>query len=220
MKLDVNTDAAIQLTARLEKLHRSAFPSAVRNTLNDAAFMTKTLVPKKAEHNFTIRQKNVFSRLTVVDKAKGFDLNSMKSIVGINANAPKSTKLAEGLEKQELGGSIQGRKLVPHNLGRISGSYAKKVQSKNQFSKIGGLGTPRNRIKGAKYILIKKSGSNGTVFNTTGNRLKPVYTYRNTKTSRVKAKPFLYPSALEAQSQMSNFYKKNAEFQFKKALKL
>ncbi len=41
MKLDVNTDSAIQLTAKLERLHRSSFPSAVRNTLNDAAFDMK-----------------------------------------------------------------------------------------------------------------------------------------------------------------------------------
>ena len=77
MKLDVKTDASIQLTAKLEKLHRSAFPSAVRNTLNDVAFETKSLIPKKAEGKFTIRQKNLFKRMSLVNKATGWNINNM-----------------------------------------------------------------------------------------------------------------------------------------------
>ena len=83
MRLDVNTDAAIQLTAKLEKLHRSAFPSAVRNTLNETAFNAKKLIPKNTDNNFTIRQKNLFSRFSKVEKATGFDVKSMSSKVGI-----------------------------------------------------------------------------------------------------------------------------------------
>lgn len=216
MKLDVNTDAAIVLTAKLEKLHKSAFPSAVRSTLNDAAFETKKLVPKTASTNFTIRQKNLFSRFSKVEKAKGFDVKTMSSAVGIEKGT--QSKLTDGLAKQETGGNIQGRKLTPHNKGRVSGSYGKKMKTKNQFKNIGKVGTRTKRIKGAKYIIIEK-GNGGTLFEVNKKKLTPIYNLRSSKISRVKAKPFIFPSALETSKKMDRFYLKNAQFQFKKHLR-
>ena len=50
MILNVNTDAVVALTNKLEKLHRSAFPVAVRSTLNSAAFdMKKDTILKSAK---------------------------------------------------------------------------------------------------------------------------------------------------------------------------
>lgn len=216
MKLDVNTDAAIQLTAKLEKLHRAAFPNAVRSTLNDAAFESKKLIPKKANENFTVRQKNLFSRFSKVEKATGFDIKSMKSKIGLDGNT--QSKLTDGLAKQETGGSIEGRKLTPHNLGRVSGSYGKKLKAKNQFKNIGEIGTKNERIKGAKYILIE-NGNKKTVFEVSKKKLTPIYNKRNTSISKVKSKPFIRPSAEKASKSMYKFYFKNASYQFKKYLK-
>lgn len=216
MKLNVNTDAAIQLTAKLEKIHRSAFPSAVRNTLNDVAFNAKKLVPKKADDNFTIRQKNLFNRMTLVNRASGFNVNGMRSAVGIDAS---KGSLSDGLEKQETGGTIVGRKLIAHDMARTSNSKAKKVKSKNLLSKVRGIGTPQNRIKGSKYFRIKK-GSKETVFERVSKtKIMPLYIVRKTKNSRVKASPFINTSAIMASKEMEKLYKKNAEFQFKKYLK-
>jgi hypothetical protein len=217
MRLDVNTDAAIIFTAKLEKLHRSAFPSAVRNTLNDAAFETKKLVPKKANEKMTIRQKNVFSKFTVIDKAKGFDIRRMSSVVGIDGRS--KSKLADGLEKQETGGNVTSRKLIAHDMGRISGSYSKKLKAKNQFSKIGSIAGPGKRKKGSKYIMIKKSSAKGTVFEVSGKKLTPIFSYRKSKISKLKARPFMKPSAVQASKKIESIYKNNAEFQFKKHLK-
>ena len=97
---DVNTDGAIQLTAKLEKLHRSAFPVAVRGTLNDAAFKTKSLVPKVARSKFTTRQKSFFRAFSTVDKATGFDLRNMKATAGINS--AKGSEVAEGLDTRDV----------------------------------------------------------------------------------------------------------------------
>jgi hypothetical protein len=215
MKIDVNTDASIQLTAKLEKLHRSAFPSAVRNTLNDVAFETKKLIPQKAEGNFTIRQKNLFKRMSIVEKAKGWNLNSMVSKVGIDGS---KGGLSDGLEKQETGGNLKGRKLTPHNMGRISGNYAKKLKVKNQFSKIDKIGTSKKRVKGSKYFRIDK-GSKGTVFESKGKKIIPIYNYRSNAVTNLKKKPFIAPSAKDAINQIEIIYNKNAEYQFKKFLK-
>ena len=216
MKLDVNTNASIQLTAKLEKLHKSAFPSAVRNTLNDTAFEAKKIVPKKADEQFTIRQKNLFRRFSKVEKAQGFDVNKMNSAIGLDGTS--QLKLTSGLAKQETGGTLEGRKLTPHNKARVSGSYAKKVKSKNQFKSIGKIGTKDKRVKGSKYFMIKK-GSKGTVFESNKGKLTPLYNYRSSPTTRLQRKPFISTSALEASRKIEAFYFKNANYQFKKYLK-
>jgi hypothetical protein len=216
MRLDVNTDAAIQLTAKLEKLSRSAFPSAVRNTLNETAFTTKKLVPIKAKDNFTIRQKNLFNRLTIVDKANGFNVNSMVSRVGIDK---KLDKVSLGIEKQETGGSLKVPKLLAHNLARISGSVAKKVKSKNYLKNIRNIGTSTKRLSGSKFFRIKK-GIKETVFERISkNKILPIYNIRKNTSVNVKARPFLKPSAIEASKKMNEVYNKQAEFQFKKYLR-
>lgn len=216
MKLEVNTKATQNLTIKLQQMHRSAFPSAVRNTLNDAAFEAKKLVPNKASQEFTIRQKGFINRFTKIEKAKGFDVNAMNSKIGISKDVDKVSK---GLATQETGGNIKSRKLIPHDMGRVSGSYAKKLKSKNQFSKMGNIGTRQKRVKGAKYILIKNNGGKGTVFEVKNKKLTPIYSYRPTRISHVKARPFINPSAVDASKKMDFFYKKNAEFQFKKYMK-
>lgn len=217
IRLDVNTDASIQLTARLERLHRSAFPSAVRNTLNDAAFEAKKLIPKKANENFTVRQKNLFSRFSKVEKAKGFDINSMVSKVGLDGTT--QPKLIDGLAKQETGGTLKGRKLTPHNEARVSGSYGKKLKSKHQFKNIGKIGTRNKRIRNAKYFVIE-NGNKETVFENLGNnKIKPVYNKRKSKNTTLKKKPFIAPSAIEASRKMERFYFKNANYQFTRDLR-
>lgn len=213
MRLDVNTDASIILTARLERIHKSAFPSAVRNTLNEVAFKTKSLIPKKANQNFTIRQKNLFKRFILVEKATGFNVNSMSSKVGIDSET--QPKLAEGLEKQETGGVLTTRKLIANDKARISGSNKKKVSKKNYISSIGDYGTSKKRVKGSKYFVIKK-GSKRTVFETKNKKLVPIYTIRKTNKTNLKAKPFIGPSAKFASKSLQDIYKKQAEYQFNK----
>lgn len=137
MKLDVNTDAAIQLTAKLEKLSKSAFPSAVRNTLNELAFEHKKLIPKTAKQKFEYsRNKTLFNSITKVEKAHGFNVNKMKSITGLNPNSfgGKAKKLVDNLEKQEIGGTIKGRKLLNHPNSRTGNSIGGKVRNSDTFS--------------------------------------------------------------------------------------
>lgn len=216
MKLNVNTDAAIQLTARLEKLSKTAFPSAVRNTLNEVAFTAKKLVPENAANNFTIRQKNLFTFMTLVNKASGNNVNGMVSQVGVNGS---KGSLSDGLEKQESGGIVIGRKLIAHDMARTSNSSKKKIKSKNLFRNVGKFGTAQKRVPGSKYFRIKK-GAKETVFEKTSkNKITPLYIVRKTKSVLIKKKPFINPSAVKASKNMEGIYEKQANFQFRKYLK-
>lgn len=215
---DVNNDASIDLTAKLEKLHRSAFPVAVRGALNDAAFETKKLVPKAASAKFTIRQNNLFKKFIVVQKAKGFELKSMAAIVGVDGRAKNGKRTAEGLAAQEKGGTVKGRKLLPMNQARISGSYGKKLRAKNRFNRIN-IATSRNRKPGSKHVLIKK-GRSGTVFDVSKKgRIAPIFHYRPSNKTRLNSRPFLKPSVALASKKMNRFYQLQAEKQFKRLLK-
>ncbi len=218
---DINTKTHIELTTFLGRLHKSALPLAVRGTLNAVAFETRENIPETASRKFTTRSKTFFKAFSSVDKAKGFDINSMVATVGINPS--KGSKVAEGLEKQETGGAIQGRKLIPHDKGRVSGSHSKRLRRKNRFGNIK-IADSRKKGQGSiNYLLIKK-GSKGTVFEIKGTgrrrKLTPVYTYRSSKTSRVQSSPFMKPASIMATKLMHSFYIKEAakrvEFERKK----
>lgn len=213
----VNTDSAIELSAKLEKLHRSAFPLAVRGTLNDLAAESRLLAINRAETIFTNRTKNFFRSHIIFFKSKNtFDVNKMVSKVGVSG-APSKSKTGEGLAKQETGGNLKGRKLIPLKSARISGSQDRRLQRKHKFENIR-IATRTRKRKGSKYMTIK-SGGKTIVYDVSKKSWKPIYLVRNTRNTRLSAKPFMRPSSLLAAKKADKFYKINAEKRFKKALK-
>jgi len=220
MSFDINTKAHIELTAKLGSLHRSALPVAVRGTLNSAAFETKKHIPEIASRKFITRNKSFFRAFSTVSRAGGFDINTMKAMVGIDSS--KGSKVAEGLEKQETGGSIESRKLIAHDKARVSGSNSKRVQAKHRFKNINIADSRKKQKISTNYLLIRK-GSKGTVFEikSTGKKRKmiPIYSYRNTRISRVKSTPFMAPASMMAANKMAQFYLIEAEKQFKRVLR-
>ncbi len=244
--LDVNTDAAIALTAKLEKLHKSAFPSAVRNTLNDVAFDMKKNIPIVAKDKFITRQPAFFKRMSVVEKASGFNVNKMAAITGIDAS--KDSQLAENLARQETGGQVDGKKIIPHDDSRVSRNNKKRVAAVNRMNKVkihdaSRAFKARSASKssrfvsavmstakaGRKYMLLK-SGNRGMIYELSSvsqnskNRkfnfkLKKLYVYRPNKNHAVKSNKYLADSANLSIKKIESFYKKNAEFQFNKFLK-
>lgn len=243
---DVNNDAVIALSAKLERLNKSAFPSAVRNTLNNAAFETKKNIPTVAASKFVTRQKSFFRKMSIVEKANGFDVNSMVATAGINKAI--NPQLAQNLEAQEVGGTVQGRKLVPHDHSRTSKNSAKKVSSRNYINKVKAHNANKafkahRGTRGSKFIaavmstakagkrhMLLSSGNRGMVYEVSAvsqNRrsrkvnfkLKKLYSVRNTKTHRVAASGFMEKSGNMAAKNMNKNFKNNAEFQFKKALR-
>lgn len=244
--LNVNNDKVIEFTAKLEKLNKSAFPSAVRNTLNNAAFEVKKQLPKTAESKFITRQKSFFKRFSIVDKAEGFDVNKMISKAGINSAI--DSEIANNLVSQEFGGMVNGKKLIPHDNARVSGSQNKRVAAQNRLNKVNIYdGTKAyNRHKGgkkSKFVaaimgtaksgkkhMMLKTGSSGMVYEVTAIsqnaknkkvsfKIKKLYSVRNRKSNNVKAHGFMSATAAIVSKDIDKIYQKNAEFQFKKYLK-
>lgn len=242
---DVNNDGVIQYTAKLEELSKSAFPSAVRNTLNKAAFETKKQIPKSAEKVFVTRHKPFFKNFSIVEKASGSNVEKMASTVGINAS--KNRELAENLESQEFGGMVSGKKLIPHDDARNSKSQKKRVSAPNRLNKVdihdatrafkSHRGTRKSKFvaavmstakSGKKHMMIK-SGTNGMVYEVTGIsqnvktkkvnfKIKKLYSVRSVKSHNVKAHGFMKDSAKVVSKNIEQYYFENAEYQFTKIL--
>lgn len=246
MKLDVNTDAAIQLTAKLEKLHRSAFPNAVRNTLNDAAFeMKRKDIPKSFRLNFKPKTGTIpyVKKLILVEKANGFNINKMHSLVGfLNPSNKIDKKFVEGLVKQEDGGIIDDglRYLTYSRGGKING----RVQAKNFYDKskvVSGRskrkGTRKSKFVARAYYAMK-TGKPMFLNSMKGNFLVKVNTVsseissrklsfdfsfvamdRKKKKTNLNKTHFVKEASQITEKKIESFYTKNANFQFKKHLK-
>lgn len=245
MVLDVNTKASIQLTAKLEKLHRSAFPSAVRNTLNDAAFdMKKKTVLESAKKNFkSVKQPQLLKKSLLVVKANGFDVKSMSSKVGLIRLKTDLEAYVSGLEKQEQGGVIDtGARYLK---GARGGNKPNgRVRTENYYDKnnvISGRsrrkGTRKSKFVARMYMSLKlgkpffgNSMKGNMLFKTvtastnrnsrqTKYKIVPLMMARNKVVSKIKRTNFMSEAAEKTGKKMETFYNKNAEFQFRKHLK-
>jgi hypothetical protein len=86
-QFNVNTQATIVLTNKLERLNKYAFPNAVRSTLNDGAFhMKKDEILKSAKKNMKVKNKNFFKANTGVVRAKGKSVSQMEAKAGFVNN--------------------------------------------------------------------------------------------------------------------------------------
>ncbi len=173
MKLNINSNAVVNQTNRLEKLHRSALPVAIRETLNNAAFDVKKNTMPKTAKEFKKRQPNFFKANSKVEKANGFDTKSMKAVVGFFENNLVGKNYAvKDLEQQEKGGEIKkksfiaqkggrvGNKMVRQNLrlNNLKGKTFVKTSSfgkNNQGNRISGLSLKQQFIRAAIYAETK-----------------------------------------------------------------
>lgn len=239
MMLDVNAGELARLSNRLEKLNRSAFPVAVRGTLNKAAFdVKKNTLPRSTDEKFVNRTKTFFKAFSKVEKADGFDVNSMRATVGMSEKDLKGNNnyAIKDLEKQEEGGKITNRAFIPTKKARggnnnnrvrkanwVAEIKAKKftnisdVQGKNpsqRFRKavfdagVGGIVMGAVR---AKKMIWRVESINGRKF-----RLTPIYSVKNNRSVSVKPTHFMRDAALMTAKKLPDFYNKEAERQFKK----
>lgn len=240
--IDVNSDGLIQLTANLERLHKSSFPSAVRNTLNDAAFgMKKNSLIDSAKSNFTtIRSPRFFKRFTQTNKAKGFNVKKMYAETGFTNRSDSSANAAiDGMRKHEFGGTIsEGLRYLKGS--RISSNYARKVSRKNYFNKSNIIRKKRGRKSNfvAQMYAAKSQDKMISMQTSKGTFLAKVQRISKDKNGKVKSKlkfiamsrsrtpvkisrnRFISKAANVEAKKMPNYYRDNAEFQFKKRLRV
>ena len=175
--LNINTNELVKHSARLERLRKSALPSAVRGTLNDLAFDVKQrTMPAHANTTFIKRSPNFFKANSRVEMATGNQINSMRSSVGFFSNNLRSDKgnpadnyAVKDLEQQEHGGKIAGKSFIPLDTAR-TGGHASLVKPANRLTRI----LPQNKLviarnlsggsKKEKFIkAIFKAGAGGYV---------------------------------------------------------
>jgi len=235
MQFNVNTDAVVAFTNKLEKLNRSAFPVAVRSTLNSAAFdMKSNTILSSAKNTFVQRKPTFFRKMSTVNKAQGFDINTMQAMVGFTGN----TQAVEDLEQQEHGGKIGGRSFVPMRTARTSGSDAKPVRANAQLSRIKVVSTANTTGKNEGEKFVKSvifAGVGGNVLSewngkkylwrvnslkrTNGSfKLTPIYSYQPGRGVKVSATGFMEKATMQSAAQMDEHYYRHAERQFQKAL--
>ena len=238
--LNVNTEAVINLTAKLERIKKSAFPSAVRSSLNDAAFEMKGRnIEESARKNMTVRNRTVFKKFTGVKKATGFNVGSMQSEVGfIPKDGIKGSKVPEGMERNEIGGTdTEGAMYLPKS--RTSNNKNRLVRRKARFDKSKLIkGRPRTKKsvsntlnmissfeegkatfittkKGRFLVMVKKVDYN-SVTNKHTFELDFLMRNRKKNPAKTKATHFNKEAAIKTSKQIEAFYIKNANYQLSK----
>lgn len=238
MFIDVNSDAVVLYSAKLGRLHKSAFPNAVRTALNSAAFdvKQKTMLAS-SEKAFDHRQRNFFRANSRVNMAQGWDVNNMESQVGF-VSLSGTNFAVDDLDQQEHGGLIKKKSFIPLDKARTGKNYKRGVSRKNR------LGSMRNIVvadkaqgasKGERFVKsIIHAGAKGLVLSEDGilwrvNSLKrtrdgafkltAIYSFKKGRNIRVKATHFMQKASEKSAKKLNDFYIIEAEKQFQKALR-
>lgn len=247
IELDINTDAMVVYSRKLEQLSRSALPVAVRMTLNDAAFDVKQkTLQESAKKNFIQRAPTFFKVFSGVNKASGFNINSMKAEVGMTANGNQTAQTAVAhMQQQEIGGAIKDG--LDYLKAARSGSNRRRVKKGNYFDKSnlvrGAFKRPnasaKSRFVAAAIVALQtgklmkfKSAAGKTLFARVISmssslskkkfgrlQIKTQILYEDRQTVHIKATHFSREAAMITQKKMPDMYYKNAKKQFERALR-
>lgn len=223
---DINTSEIVAYTNRLEKLHRSSLPVAVRGALNDAAFNMKSVqIPTTFDQQFIERKKNFIRSHTAVNKcANTFDIDRMFSEVGVIKG---KSSAGDNLEKQEFGGTIKNRDYIPMDPARV-GKKKSKLVSKRFYLKNIKPQRGKKRTKNQQFIRaafkagkggfvryddylfairsVKKQGR-GSLF----IKADPVYSFKANRSVKINKAPFMAPAAAKAAKLIPELFIKQAE---------
>lgn len=234
----VDTKELDNYSMRLGTLHKSAFPNAVRGTLNSAAFhVKKETLLKSAEKNFVNRQANFFRANSRVEKAQGWNVEGMTSRVGM-VSLKGNNKAVDDLEQQEHGGTIKGKSFIPMKPARTGNSPNKNVRKNSRISGVNNLVVAsKARGKNERQRFVKSvihAGVGGHVLSEKGivwrvnslartkkgkMKLTPIHSFKKGRTVQVKATNFMREAALATAKKIPYFYKSEAERIFKRHLK-
>lgn len=245
MKIDINADGMIALTAKLERLNKSALPLAIRSTLNDCAFeMKKTNILSSAKLNMTVRNPTVFKKFTGVKRATGMNIRTMVAEVGfIPKEGVKGGKVPEGMEHNEFGGTDADGWMYMLK-SRTSGSSKRLVRRNARYNKGKVLKFGRNSnikskakekvdfmfksyesfthkmpfdftTKKGRFLVQATSFTKGSDGNSKV-KLDFLMRGRSKFKATAKATHFNQEAAIKTSKQIEGFYKKNAEYQINK----
>lgn len=231
----------MKFTNKLEKMHRSALPSAIRGTLNKAAFDVKQrTMPASVDKTFVKRNPTFFKANSRVEMAKGFDVKTMASTVGFTSHNLKYNNFAvQELEEQEYGGRIRSRSFIPLGAARSGNSSSKPVLPSNRLRKIRKV-VDSNRGRGvsrsSKFVrAAMKAGRGGFVIGNFARKTLfkitsiskdedgkpvitkiPIYSFLKGRSVGIKSTRFMRNASDLSASKLEKFYIEEAERQFAK----
>lgn len=237
MQLNIDNNAVREFTNTLEKMHRSALPSAIRGTLNKAVFYTKgTSLQKSADASFEKRQPNFFRANSRFENATGFNVSTMKATIGMTETSLKGQHnyAVQDLEEQERGGVIHRKSFIPLPAARIGKSNQKNVRANARLSSIKKIIDAKKttgKSSRQKFVnAILDAGAGGFVLS--GNILwrinstkksgrffkdkTAVYTFKRGRSVRVSGTGFMQKASLESAGRMEGFYQAEAKRQIDK----
>lgn len=243
MQINVNNNEVVKYTVKLEKLRKSALPNAIRGTLNDAAFDVKQkTMPVQAKADFINRSPNFFKANSRVEKAVGFDVNSMRSTVGFIENTLRGENnfSVKDLEQQEHSGNIKGKSFIPLDSARQGSVHNQLVKPANRLSKIKnkivvamhGSGSKKQQfVKGiikagiGGFVLGGNTKGQNTLWRVNsigeGNRfgLTPLYDFRKSRSVHVDETGFMRTASVNSANKLNKFYIAQAQFWINKYAK-
>ena len=235
-----DTSELLALSKALDDTDRAALPVSIRSTLNDLGFNTRTIIPYTAMQRMNIRRPAFFRRFTRVDKAVGFDVETMQCQVGIILGQPSATR---GMAVQERGATITNRGEAPTVAAR-GGSEMSQVKKRNYLETVQSnlvVGPSRKRASKksefmAKIYMARKrklfiQDEHGNIIRP---RTKPTKSgrgeaqqvdfkmevvYRKLGTVTVQPTHFVRDSGLAAVMQINRIYFKHVQKQVARVMK-
>lgn len=229
MKLRYDGDQVLDFSYKLQKMHRSALPNAVRFTLNDAAFdVKKKTLQDEAQSSFINRRPSFFKRFSGVEKATGWKIGKMHADVGMIRDP--GVQATEDIEVQETGGSLERSQIMLPD-SRISQSGKKKVASR--YKAIGGFrdrtaATKKDFVKAAFAAEGKKKPDHMRYKTDSGKgymievkkitklkdslkiKSKIVASFDDDRKLHISENPFVERASLKSANQLVSLFKKNA----------
>jgi hypothetical protein len=236
--LKLYNDSIKEYSLALEKVSRSAFPVAVRQTLNEAAFdVKKNTMIEQSDKAFIKRKPTFFKATSTANPAKGFDVATMKSEVGFVAPSgiKESGHATKDLEEQEYGGDIDKRAFIATKGGRsgrgnvrekmtmalikkqiINGRKGRGKTAEESFIKsaihagVGGfvIGPQRNSQGNRALLLIQSIKRRGR---DTVVKSKQIYSVKGKRKAHVKATHFMEKAADESAAKMNVTFVRESE---------
>lgn len=202
-----NIDASdvVQLTNKLERMHKSSLPISARGALNDAAFdAKKRTIPEEFDEEFTVRKRNFITSHTRAIKSKNtFDIKKMEATAGVIKGKSKS---GDQLKFQEKGGTIQDRGFIPTEFARIAEQPTKLVKRQLYYNKF--VNNPKGQVdRNSKRTLIKTDKALLRV--KKGGIWDVVYRLRGSVD--IPKSPFIAPAAERTAKRIGEFFKKQAQ---------
>lgn len=159
--------------------------NATRNALNSLAFRARTHWQDEIEQSFTLR--NQFTKRSVrVDKAQGFNVRTMQSVVGSVAPymgdqetgaVVRGKSAHKGIPGPSAGGGVPGGKDRPKmvrrplRLGSIN--IPKQVNASGGRARKNWVRMLQAKKKGDKFALLERPSGGSAIFRILGRKNKP-----------------------------------------------